>query len=373
MIYTIYGNCQADALAQVLNTNIEFSNKYRYVGIKAVHQMTSDDIKYLHKNLFPNLDLFIFLPIINFDKEFTTDYILSVLNKNTIVIYFQNIYSNIYFPQFKKFKGEYHDVNFNTSRVYSTEFLNENLEKNIKALKDRELFHDRIDKKVLIYDFIRENYNKKCLFYTIDHGSKHIYAYIAKEILKYLNFNPDVLDIDPQKDFMLPMYKSVIDWCGVKTIEHNIFKDYSKDINKRCKIIGNTDIPSCEENFEKIVYISEELDIKNLYLAISLKIKYKVPIIAIFNNEYIKIKDNIFEEYYFVIKNEDIISIINKDHTYKPFKLIDDIYNLILNNEKIADNIENVFLNTNNTEYRYGILESLNVALFKNIYYFLTN
>lgn len=385
MTYTIYGNCQADSLAKILNTNNEFTKIYKYIPVKAVHEINSlEEIKYLNREVFPKLDLFIFIPIINFPEEFTTDYILNkVLNKKTIVIYFQTIYADIYFPQIKKIKNyitdsqEYYDIN-SSEIEYSEEFLNENLEKNIKNLKDRELFHPRIDKKILIHEFIRKNYNKKCLFYTIDHGSKYIYQYIAKKILKYLNMNNRIIDenLDPQYGFTLPMYKSVSKWCNIETSDYQIKS--KAIIAKKYKLFSNIEYPPGNDDyFEVIIYLSKELDINLLYQSISCRIKSKVPIIGIFVNEYIKIKNDLFDQVY-ILKNEyeaefNIPLIINREHIFKNLKLCEDIHNLIINNENIANQIENTFLGKNNTDYRYGILESLNKTLFQNIHYFLTN
>ena len=60
--YTIYGSCQASALASILNSNDEFKSQYQYQPMDAIYVLTESDIENLNTNIFPKLDLFIYLP-----------------------------------------------------------------------------------------------------------------------------------------------------------------------------------------------------------------------------------------------------------------------------------------------------------------------
>lgn len=408
MTYTVYGNCQASVLAFILN-NTQFTQMYKYIEIKPVHEMTLKEIQYLNKNVFPYLNLFIFLPIINFEKDFTTNYILEhVLNKNTIVIYFQTIYFTTYFPQIKKIKNysnieipiDYHDINLLNNftqgmnnfdyDLYTDEYLKNNLEKNINSLIEREDFmykNARINKYIPISNFIKENYNKKLLLYTIDHGSKYIYDYIISEILRYFGIKYIPLNIDPQNKIKLPIYKSVAKFCNIDPIDSTekftsdikIYKDILK-INKKIKVFTNQKyLDNINENDpELIVYLSKELDMKLLHKAMEYKYNHiNIPIIGIFVNSWIKIKNGFFDLCYTINQDYEIKLniplLINQDIKLSNSRLMLDTYMLLKNNEIIVSQMENIFLNNTNTKYKFGILESLNKTTLQNIQYFLLN
>ena len=42
-------------------------------------------------------------------------------------------------------------------------------------------------KCIYTYDFIKNNYQEKLLFYSVNHPSKYLLSYLSDEILKYLN------------------------------------------------------------------------------------------------------------------------------------------------------------------------------------------
>ncbi len=222
--YTVYGNCQAPAVAKILNSCKEFTSLYEYVSVKAVHEMSIDEIYELNKNIFPTLDLFIFIPILQLHEQFTTDYILNnVLKKNAITICFQNIHFSVYYPQIGLIRNKldergfisastiYHDINLlnsfkhdldiekfitqtiDNTEYYSLDSFNQNVNKNIQELKDRQencRTNLKVNKFIPISDFILNNYKNYLLVYLNNHGTKFLYHYIVCEVLQHLNIKP---------------------------------------------------------------------------------------------------------------------------------------------------------------------------------------
>jgi hypothetical protein len=98
--YTTYGNCQADSLAKFLNSNKDFSSIYKYEFIGLPWKMTRDQIVQALNNILPYVDLFIYQPYLNFDLEYTTQYITEkILKKDCIRIVFPSVHFSAYHPQ----------------------------------------------------------------------------------------------------------------------------------------------------------------------------------------------------------------------------------------------------------------------------------
>lgn len=101
--FSVYGNCQATALAKTLLTSETFKNQYsHYIPIKAVHELNENDIKKFH-NVLPILDLFIYINVNSTykGKLFSTDYLCTLLKKDCIIMSFPCCYFNVYSPEIK--------------------------------------------------------------------------------------------------------------------------------------------------------------------------------------------------------------------------------------------------------------------------------
>ena len=239
--YTAYGSCQADALAQILNSNAEFKSKYEYVPVKRVQLLTETDIHDLNSNIFSNIDLFIYQPIYNYHTHMTTKYIVeNVLKPECIKIIFPFLLFTTYHPQtilipdISDFSSE-HDINLvrlyingsintynfmeainnfiqmtDASNYYDKEYLVKLFNKNILNFKIREINLDQQGYYIPVTDFIINNYQKKLLFYTFSHPSKHMLQYIAIEVFKYLCMSISFdANVDVLSYFIVPIYNSV--------------------------------------------------------------------------------------------------------------------------------------------------------------------
>ena len=233
--YTTYGSCQADTLAQILNSNAEFRSKYEYIPTKRVKLLTEDDIHDLNDNVFSKLDLFIYQPIYNYHPHMSTKYIIeNVLKPECIKIVFPFLHFTAYHPQTIAVAGideftSYHDINLmklyveknsinldnfietiNSSNYYDQEYLMKLVNKNILNFRVREINFDQQGHYIPVSDFIINNYQKKLLFYTFNHPSKYILQYIVIEIFKYLNISISFDDnIDTLSSFIMLIYNSV--------------------------------------------------------------------------------------------------------------------------------------------------------------------
>ncbi len=117
---------------------------------------------------------------------------------------------------------------------------------------------------------------------------------------------------------------------------------------------------------------------KLLHKAMEYKYNHiNIPIIGIFVNSWIKIKNGFFDLCYTINQDYEIKLniplLINQDIKLSNSRLMLDTYMLLKNNEIIVSQMENIFLNNTNTKYKFGILESLNKTTLQNIQYFLLN
>lgn len=369
--YTIYGNCQADAVARILNTNKRFSKEYEYVPIKAVFLLSTDDINNLNTNVFPNIDLFICQPITNFDEKYTTEYILNkIIKKDAVKIMFPSLYASVYHPQIvyinncitkNKLKAstEYHDINllneFNSNSNFQIDTLLKKynssdrcdiLQQDIARLQEREI-NDPSVYFISVTDFIKTNCYHALLFYTINHPTKILFQYICKQILTFLNIKDTEinLNLDPLEDVVqFPIYNSFQNinekhYCVIDKKKINIFDIFNKDFaiyEEICKlddsytyvIFTNTTKyifktkslfynPTENVLTEKTIIIvhCNGFDIDLIMKFLSYVLKYDtfkcIQYVGLFSCVYIKTNTNIlygiFNKYYF----------INHDHEAK--------------------------------------------------------
>jgi hypothetical protein len=238
--FTIYGNCQARVLAEILLTSNSFSQKYKYIPLKAVHEMTKDDIPTLRK-ILKKSDLIIY-QIINESfkggEVFATSNVLNFRKVKSALISFLSLYFNAYFPHFAellipnkktvktKINNTYHDYNilygylnnikiqalsellYNSRSFYAPSFVSDSFNNAINSLKIREE-NGNID--IRISDYINKNYKLKKLFHTHNHPNIEILLQIANQIHKILKidnfeYNSPVNNLD-QIDY--PVYKCI--------------------------------------------------------------------------------------------------------------------------------------------------------------------
>ena len=271
MNFTIIGNCQADALSKFLLSNIEFANNYKYIEVKPIYLMDENELNYLYSNTLPLLDLLIIQPISDNYKnniKYSTLTILNNLKSSCKTILFPSLYFNYYHPYscyinddngnivsepidyhdktliklftvyYKKYTNneiiEKYNLMINKDDFITNNMLNNNLEKSLKEIKDREENYKNyvLNSTEIIYshDFIKNNYANILLFYTINHPTKVLFYYISDKILKYLdiplhNYNDN---IDPFDNLILPIYKSIQNTLNftINFNENDLYNEY---------------------------------------------------------------------------------------------------------------------------------------------------
>jgi hypothetical protein len=243
----IIGNCQAEALSKFLFSNNNFNNIYEYIEVKPIYLMNENELNYFYTYTLLKLDLIIIQPInedFNENIKYSTKTILNNIKNDCISILIPSLYFDFYHPYLCYLKGEhgkinepidYHDKTlikiylaykessneeiidkymniFKNELFINNSIINDNLTLAINNIKDRENnFKDYIvnnTKCIYSYEFIKNNYEEKLLFYSVNHPSKYILSYLRDEILKYLNIPSEEYpnNIDPFNNLIIPIY-----------------------------------------------------------------------------------------------------------------------------------------------------------------------
>jgi len=256
--FTVYGNCQAPALAKFLGHYESFSDSYEYIDVKQVNIMTDKDISVFH-TVIPELDLLIYQPISNSYKNNPMFGHMNIINKlkskcihiSFPVCFFLGYHSELTTIKntpavftFNDQKTEFlvHDKNIvryflenksideiasliSKRDYYSVEFLTANLRQTIDELRRRELQHN-ID--VPISKFIEDNYTRVKLFRQFNHPRYELFVHISKRILSILNLSTESsFYFDPlHKALSVPLYPSTYANLGVEftDIDHYMIR-----------------------------------------------------------------------------------------------------------------------------------------------------
>lgn len=253
----IYGNCQSYSISQTLN----LSNKY--YNITMIICFNTNIIEKDFLKIINNSDIIITQSINNNyrDKYYlSTSYILEHCSKLCKVIIYDSCYFNFYhFDLTYKYNKDciinkpcdYHYTNMidyyknnkskkdyllnivNNKNFKSSTELENIANKSIEELKKRynlnQNKYSKIRNDIYIistYDFIKDNYKKKLLFYSINHPSKYIFHFICNSILKYLNIESKMnYDVD-----LLSHLRCIIYKCIQNVVEFDISK-YEPKLN----------------------------------------------------------------------------------------------------------------------------------------------
>lgn len=96
--------------------------------------------------------------------------------------------------------------------LYTTEYLENNIDKNIQELARREINMKSLTNTYIIEisNFIKDNFRKQLLFYSFNHPTKYLLCYITREVLKILNISGDFnINHDPFVSPKSPIYNTV--------------------------------------------------------------------------------------------------------------------------------------------------------------------
>lgn len=258
MKYTIYGNCQAIALAKVMSVNEKFIQRYSFVRLKPVHRMNLNEMNSFKKNLISTLDLILAQPV---SEEFrgggfgSKEILKKIKHAKKIVYPSMQFYG--YFPGMSNFKFKKNvlaqeyikqkiGINLNdlfhydfilksylnntlvddveklffSIDLYSKEFVNNEFLKTMNHLKIKEQEYS-VD--IRISSYIESNFRDRKLFYTPRHPTSELFVYVASEVFAYVG--NDTLDEDtkrrmhckdPLSHISYPIPDSVIRHLGCK-------------------------------------------------------------------------------------------------------------------------------------------------------------
>jgi hypothetical protein len=260
-----YGNCQIASLNTILSNNKEFE--------QALLPCWKDFEKEEFLDLIKSSDVIITQPIKkNYrDKDYLdTEFVLDNSNKTTKIIIIPSLYFNFYYfdltykffkegssaePLKKPHEYHYHSVIESYKKDEKIESVFENYIDN-KNLKNKEELEDIADRSIeelasregemlkyknikdcsiiTVSDFIKNNYKKKLLFYSMNHPSKHLFKHIIDQIESILNIKADC-GIDPLRED----YRGILYRCIQNVVEFNIRQEQPKmlDINDSKTII----------------------------------------------------------------------------------------------------------------------------------------
>jgi hypothetical protein len=228
MFILFYGNCQVWAVKQTLNLPYE---------TQTIECFNTDITKEDFINILQKSDIIITQPIQDHYRE--KDYLsTSFVLKHTKgkVILFDSCYFDFYY-----FDLTYHYCNNSwlnepSSYHYKTmleqklsveeycrhiqtlktkEELEQIAETSLQEMKKRQLENTKYNVHVIsIYDFVKENYKEKLLFYSMNHPTKYVIQYICEEIVKYLEWkntiNYEIEEMNQTKCILYPCIQSAV-------------------------------------------------------------------------------------------------------------------------------------------------------------------
>lgn len=222
----IFFNCHGGEIYKQLKSSENFNNIYdvKYIALYdylPTHIYSkNDDLIYEHKKLISNADLIISQYIKKKDRHIITqEYIKTLVKNNSKII----LIPHYTFSGYNYNWDIVNDKNFDISKTkeYLENYI-DNLfkdeEKEIKENLDNELENIKIldtFSDIKCYDFVKENYNKKQLFYSRSYPTYMFFNYISQEILRMLEITENIPIVwtnyaSHTTEPILPMVKKVL-------------------------------------------------------------------------------------------------------------------------------------------------------------------
>lgn len=265
----LYGNCQLFAIKNTLNLN---SNHELTLIECWENKLDKDEFT----KIINNSDIIITQPINENYRDvdyLSTNYLILNKNENCIIILFNSCYFNFYFFDltykiidnklleipcayhynkliecYKNNKpiDEFIDNYLNNKELKTKEELEEIANESINELEKRFIEYDKKYTginihKISIVEYIKENYKKKLLFYSMNHPSKYVIQYICEKIINILNIENTInYNIDILNSPKCILYKCILNVVEFKiNDELSFLKDYKnkKDYNNNYEIV----------------------------------------------------------------------------------------------------------------------------------------
>lgn len=204
----VVGNCQAKALEMMLATNEEFSKRFEFVSFPAVHEIPTEAIPELHSAV-AGATVAILQRVEEGYREgvgLGTDTLARIAG-NATVIRWPSVYWAGYFPDLfylRNAAGEpvvdgpfdYHDRTILEAYASGVD-----VEATCRLLEDPDQPWDAAawaanataeldirgkDCGIQVTDFIDANFRSELLFYTMNHPSNRVLAFLAQQVTQWL-------------------------------------------------------------------------------------------------------------------------------------------------------------------------------------------
>lgn len=255
----VYGNCQTEIIANMLEYNKDFHSRYALLRVPQIHLYTDENqIKeiFYHNRLMEKIDLFIYQNVREenrFHPLLGAARIIGQMKAGCKKLCIHNIYFDGYFIQYDADENRYF-ANMNQKdfpytdgivhelitegknideiieMINDTDFIPpktvlEKCEKSIENLRQRE---EKVD--VPIVDYIEKNYREEQLFYTYNHPKNIVIHEYVKRILKAVGissadeFTEEELNLafGTLRINNFPVFPCVISALGLKKYEKKV-------------------------------------------------------------------------------------------------------------------------------------------------------
>ena len=133
------------------------------------------------------------------------------------------------------------NVNFKTNEDLENIAINSLIELNNRYNKAKNIYTNTENVYVMtIHDYVKENYKKKLLFYSMNHPSKYIFQYICEEIIKYLQIKNTInYNIDPLNSIRCVLYKCIQNNVDFNICDHTPLICNERDIYRITQLYYN--------------------------------------------------------------------------------------------------------------------------------------
>jgi len=234
----IYGNCQTDHVKKILSSHPSFNKHFQILPTKPVHTQEEKDLPALYEAV-RNADVVIYQPVPDVWGIFSTSHILEEVRADAKVLTMCIIYFLGYHPQTVYLRApgshravtggpcDYHDLfimrsfkdGLSVEQVITRinegalgpELMARNYEDTMAIMRKREK-----NLNIKVADFIEANWQKKRLFYTINHCTDPVYLHIVGQILEILGMDnaSGSTGKNPSASVLLPIYPEVYNHFG---------------------------------------------------------------------------------------------------------------------------------------------------------------
>lgn len=218
--FSVYGNCQAAAIARVLQEAPSFRSKYRIAPLPPCFAATEEQIKNWTNEASPNVELLITQKLRTGWRGkplFDVDYLHEVIGRRSPHITWSDIYYKGYEPQMaypftfpRPSIGDYVNIAAELAFVHG-----KTVDDLIALYTNRDAFHRQAVEgihqialsslasreagcEMRASDFIASHWRERRLFFTFNHPCRAVVAHMARQALRHLGLRDDLPENGPE-------------------------------------------------------------------------------------------------------------------------------------------------------------------------------